>query len=188
MAGTSWYGSDPHWYEPFDEQAFAAFGKHLSVELRSDWFAVGDPTTTRMACGKVVPAGALLPGFTRELKRVYWHDGVDVQGRIARVPVKIIFSPVRWFAGDDRIRDGRDFPAVYAGYFPGLEHRFADGALCLYYPRDPEQRRWTSEKRLRALLGLAADHLFFEDVFRDTGDWIAPQAAHGFPTEPGRAA
>ncbi|MEV7631203.1 hypothetical protein AB0N64_02215 [Microbacterium sp. NPDC089318] len=100
----------------------------------------------------------------------------------------VVFRPTRWYMGELRLLDGRNFPLVYAGQMDTAPHRFTDGSLCLYYPRDPVQRRWTTQNGLRALLSLVADHLFFEDVYRDTGAWIAPQAEHGFPADRRRAA
>lgn len=187
MRNGAWYGNDPSWYGSFDSEAFAAFGKHLSVSLASRILSHGDPAAARLTCGRTVPSERLTCAYIEEPLRIYRHDGVDVQGRIVRAPVTIVFKPTRWYPGDDRVLDGRDFPSVYADHRDGL-HRFADGALCLYYPRDLAQRRWTSEKGLRALISLAADHLFFEDVYRDTDEWIAPQAEHGFPAERRRAA
>jgi len=182
-----WYGNDPSWYELFDSDAFAAFGKHLTVTLTSKILSLGDPAAARLSCGRTVPSGQLAFRYAEEPLRIYRHDGIDVQGRIVRAPVTVVFKPTRWYPGDDRILDGREFPSVYVDHGDGV-HRFADGALCLYYPRDMAQRRWTSEKGLRALISLAADHLFFEDVYRDTGEWIAPQAEHGFPAKRRRAA
>lgn len=188
MRTGSWYGNDPSWYKPFDQEAFACLGKHLTVALTSRMLPYGDAAAARLSCGVTVPRGRLPLAYAEERMRVYHHDGVDVQGRIERIPVTVVFRPVRWYPGDHRILDGRDFPSVYADRMIDAPHRFTDGALCLYYPRDPVQRRWTSGKGLRALLSLAADHLFFEDVYRDTNEWIAPQAEHGIQPARSRAA
>lgn len=188
MSRGPWYGDDPEWYSPFDAEAFGSLGRHLSVQRASRMLTYGDAAAVRMDCGHVVPLGRLPLVYVEEPARVYRHDGIDVQGRTERVAVTVVFRPTRWYPGELRLLDGRNFPSVYAGQMDEAPHRFADGSLCLYYPRDPVQRRWTTQRGLRTLLSLAADHLFFEDVYRDTGEWIAPQAEHGFLAERGRAA
>lgn len=62
-------------------------------------------------------------------------------------------------------------------------HRYEDGALCLYYPDDPAGQRWTADKNLAELIVLVQDHLFLEDTYAETGEWLAPQAEHGFTEE-----
>jgi hypothetical protein len=187
---SSWYGNDPGWYVPFDTAARAALGKHLTISAEFKLRAHGDPAALRMKCGGVVPNGRIPSSYGEEPFRIYRHDGIDVQGRIARVSVTVVFAPIRWYPGDSRPLDGREFPAVYADRMIDSPHRFADGALCLYHPHDPVQRRWTPEKGLTALLSLAADHLFFEDVYRESDPprWIAPEAEHGFRRERRRVA
>jgi hypothetical protein len=60
--------------------------------------------------------------------------------------------------------------------------------LCLYYPDDPAEQRWTADKNLAELIVLVQDHLFLEDTYAETGEWLAPQAEHGFTEEGKRAA
>jgi hypothetical protein len=51
--------------------------------------------------------------------------------------------------------------------------------LCLYYPKDPEERRWLPEYGLIGLFDMARRHLNCEHVWRETGDWPVEDAAHG---------
>jgi hypothetical protein len=53
------------------------------------------------------------------------------------------------------------------------------GHLCLYYSRDPEERRWTPEYGLLELFDLARRHLLAEHVWRQTGRWPIDEAEHG---------
>lgn len=78
-----------------------------------------------------------------------------------------------------------DYPRVFAD--PGLAspHRMPDDSLCLFFPGDPLERRWTAKNGLLALINLAGDHLFFETYWRHTGGhrngtWLSPEAPHGY--------
>ncbi|MFD6032158.1 hypothetical protein ACFWE5_15740 [Cellulosimicrobium funkei] len=119
----------------------------------------------------------------------YRLRALEVTGRPDPVPVDIIF-----YARQLDRHFGlpvRDMPVVYAD--PGAEspHRNGDDSLCLWFPGDPEQRRWRSELGLLVLLDLIAEHLFAELHWRATGgarrgEWVLDEAPHGFPN--GRAA
>lgn len=53
--------------------------------------------------------------------------------------------------------------------------------LCLYYPADPETRRWVPADGLVLLADLARAHLWREHVWRTDDFWPGPQAPHGLP-------
>lgn len=187
MDSSHWYGTDPAWFIPFDRNAFRRFGRHISVDYVWDTEQVASACVTRMSCGRRVgPDVGPDVDVVTPIRR-YCLDGVSVKGRPEPVPVRIDFVPHRYFT-NDRAWPGQDFPKVYAGAMEASPHRYADGALCLYYPGDPVEQRWTSAQGLTALLVLVAEHLFFEDVFRKTKEWIGPQAEHGFPSERRKAA
>jgi hypothetical protein len=57
-------------------------------------------------------------------------------------------------------------------------HRFGDGSLCIWRPRDPVWARWIVEDGLVRLLGLTIAHLFREAWWRETGEWPGPEAPH----------
>lgn len=63
------------------------------------------------------------------------------------------------------------------------KHRNPDGSLCMWYPWDDEEQRWVFEDGLRQLIALAALHLFREAWWRETGEWLGPEAPHGAPTK-----
>jgi hypothetical protein len=58
-------------------------------------------------------------------------------------------------------------------------HRFSDGSLCLYWPKDSDKRIWTPDKRIAAtILPWAAEWLAVYEVWLSTGEWVAPEAPH----------
>lgn len=63
-------------------------------------------------------------------------------------------------------------------------HRNSDLELCLYYTRDPEERRWRPSDGLPRLFDLGRVHLAAEDAWRRRGrreeDWPLEQASHGY--------
>lgn len=151
-----WYGDDPAWKTPFQRDARRYFGSEVSVDLTYDYLT-------------------------------YNHSGLEVPGRDEPVPVTVLFEARPSYETFGLAP--QDYPRVFAD--PGLDspHRMHDDSLCLFYPGDPLERRWTSEAGLHALLGLIGDHLFFETYWRASGgfaggDWLAPEAPHGYQGEP----
>jgi hypothetical protein len=62
-----------------------------------------------------------------------------------------------------------------------------DGAsahLCLYFPGDPEERRWTVDYGLVGLFDLGRRHLACEHVWRETDKWPTEDAPHGDVARP----
>lgn len=57
-------------------------------------------------------------------------------------------------------------------------HRYEDGSLCIWCPWDSEEQRWTLQDGLLQLLGLISLHLFREAWWRETGEWLGPEAPH----------
>lgn len=57
-------------------------------------------------------------------------------------------------------------------------HRFAEDELCMWEPGDPDEQRWVFDDGLPALLGLTITHLFREAWWRETGEWLGPEAPH----------
>jgi len=116
------------------------------------------------------------------------HVGLEVRGRRMLIPVAI-----RFYAQPRYHCFGlppQDYPLVFADPDAASPHRFLNDALCLYYPKDPPDLRWTSDRGLASLLDLIEAHLFFEEYWRRTGGlhrglWLGDEAPHGIP---GRAA
>src|SRR4051794_33296539 len=55
-------------------------------------------------------------------------------------------------------------------------HRYPGEQLCMWYPSDPADRRWVAEDGLRTLIEHARIHLFKEAWWRETREWLGPQA------------
>lgn len=116
---------------------------------------------------------------------LYELAGLDVIGEPDPIDVRIRFhsNPPYPLYG----QRPEDFPRVHAK--PGVpsKHRYRfDDALCLWYPLDPEERRWTSSKGLLDLIEIVRTHLFLEHYWRLTGgeqggQWLVEDAPHGMP-------
>jgi hypothetical protein len=64
---------------------------------------------------------------------------------------------------------------------PDSPHRYPDGSLCIWYPRDPDERKWVGSDGLAELVSHIAIHLFKEAYWRETGEWLGPEAPHASP-------
>ena len=80
-----------------------------------------------------------------------------------------------------RIRfSGRsDVPSVFADGPQGSPHRYPDGSLCMWYPKDPIDRQWVFKDGLLNLIVLTMAHLFREAWWRETGEWAGEEVGHG---------
>jgi len=67
--------------------------------------------------------------------------------------------------------------------FDASEHRNGNAQLCMYFPRDPPERRWTPEDGLGRLFDLARQHVLCEYLARMGQPWPIDEAPHGL-TEP----
>lgn len=73
--------------------------------------------------------------------------------------------------------NGPDTPWIYVPG-PDSPHRYSDGSLCMWYPNDPPERRWTWYDGGAALAGHICAHLIRESWWRQTGEWVGEEAAH----------
>lgn len=94
------------------------------------------------------------------------HVDVDIPGYDPR-RLTIVFD-----------RENRAVPRVFADGPSKSKHRYPDGSLCMWYPSDPDDKRWVRDDGLVALIGLAILHLFREAWWRETGHWLGPEAPH----------
>lgn len=74
-------------------------------------------------------------------------------------------------------------PLIFADG-PDSPHRWQDGSLCIWHPKAPPEERWIFEDGLLVLLNLTQAHLFREAWWRETGEWLGPEAPHDTPKEP----
>ena len=64
----------------------------------------------------------------------------------------------------------------------GLEdspHRYNKGQLCMWYPWTAKAERWTFHDGLLMLLVMTEAHLFREEWWRETREWLGPERPHG---------
>ncbi|MGW3960087.1 hypothetical protein ACWED2_09700 [Amycolatopsis sp. NPDC005003] len=75
-------------------------------------------------------------------------------------------------------RAAPNVPHVYADVASDSPHRYPDGSLCMWYPGDPAEQRWTRADGPVALLGHVVAHLLREQWWQRTGEWPGEEAAH----------
>jgi hypothetical protein len=93
--------------------------------------------------------------------RLTYTVDLDVPGRIHPVPVMISFydTPPYYCYRLPPV----DYPRVHAEPGAASPHRMPDDdAMCLWYPADPHERRWTANKGLLDLLDIITSHLLYE--------------------------
>jgi hypothetical protein len=57
-------------------------------------------------------------------------------------------------------------------------HRYGNDRLCIWHPDDPAEHTWTAKDGLSELISHIAIHLFKEAYWRETGEWLGPEAPH----------
>ena len=60
----------------------------------------------------------------------------------------------------------------------GSPHRYGDDTLCMWHPGDNRDQVWEFQDGLVSLIGLTIAHLFREAYWRETGEWLGPEAPH----------
>jgi hypothetical protein len=82
-----------------------------------------------------------------------------------------------------------EVPRVFVDGPADSPHRYSDGSLCMWYPRDPIELRWSRRAGAAPLVGCIALHLVREQWWRETSEWIGPEVLHAAPPkQPGRTA
>lgn len=54
-------------------------------------------------------------------------------------------------------------------------------SLCMWFGQDPPEMRWVAADGLLALINHTRIHLFKEAYWRETGEWLGPEAPHVSP-------
>lgn len=152
-ARPTWYGDEPGFIRTL-ERSLEADVEHRGLVTR-----------------KVTAAFAA--GAPRILQ--YAHAGVDVPSR-PNIPVLVEFHEFPLYPTYGR--HPRDYPRVYADLGAASPHRLGGDALCIYYPDDPPDRTWQHSDGLALLFNLAANHLFFEEYWRENHIWLNDEAGH----------
>ncbi len=82
-----------------------------------------------------------------------------------------------------------EVPRVFVDGPQDSPHRYDDGSLCMWHPRDPIDLRWARREGAAALVGCITLHLIREQWWRESGEWIGSEAPHAAPpNRPGRTA
>lgn len=69
-------------------------------------------------------------------------------------------------------------PKVLANGPSRSPHRYDDGSLCMWHPRDPPSQRWRFDDGLLDLLDAITAHLFREAWWREHDEWLGPEISH----------
>lgn len=97
-----------------------------------------------------------------------------------RLPVPAIHEPVAVRVElDTTSRPWR--PRVFAQAPECLRHRYDTDALCMWFERDPDARRWMMSDGLEALAHHIRRHLFQEACCRAGDEWPGDQAPCSHP-------
>ncbi len=72
-------------------------------------------------------------------------------------------------------------PSVFARAPECLRHRYRDGALCMWFERDPNARRWMLLDGIPALVHHTRRHLYQEACCRAGEPWPGEQAPGEHP-------
>lgn len=57
-------------------------------------------------------------------------------------------------------------------------HRCGNDRLCIWHPNDPPEHAWVASDGLPELISQVTIHLFKEAYWRETGEWLGPEAPH----------
>jgi hypothetical protein len=118
----------------------------------------------------------------------YFVQGLRVPGDREPHNVRIEFHRVPPY--DTYGLAPQDYPRVFTNVRRHRKHAFpGDGALCLWFPHDPIERRWVHALGLEVLIEMTRRQLLLELEFSITGRWPMEDAPHDFPeSKEGRSA
>lgn len=131
------------------------------------WYARPAP---RVLFQRQLAACGLAVHMVRPPRRHRGGFALAVQLCIPDVPdqtVTVVFGPA-----------APTVPHVYTDRPSDSPHRYSDGSLCMWYPGDPAEQRWTRGNGPVALLGHIVAHLLREEWWHLTGEWPGEEARH----------
>jgi len=163
---TLWYGAQAAWWMPLERDARRRYRDQLRVTIAyrmltyelTDFAVVGDEVPYWLRIEFRAAVGYDWYGLTaEEFPRVK-------AGR---------------FHNFDEVPPGAPAVRRPAGQWRS-PHRYSDGALCMWYPKDPPERRWVPADGLLALIEMAHNHLFAERYHWLHDRWPLDEVPHGF--------
>ena len=116
-------------------------------------------------------------GRCRQRRAVTYELTMDVPCFDEVREVRIVFAHRRLCGPRAYAADPAGDAALARPYEP--QHRYADGALCMWHPDAPVEERWTARDGLVGLLDAVSVHLFREHYHREHGRWPGPELQHG---------
>jgi hypothetical protein len=136
---------------------------------------------------------ALRLRFESQAQQAYPHLRRQFHGQrqmarvIYRVQVQVPeYEPRRIELQFRRASPQPQITRIYADGPTDSPHRFRAHAkdplcrssLCVWCNDDPPEKRWIFEDGLLELIDLTRIHLFKEAYWRETGEWLGPEAPH----------
>lgn len=110
--------------------------------------------------------------FERDARR----GGTEFEAEIVATPAAVRYTfPVEVPVYDERrsavalVGDGE--PAVYLDGPECARHRYPGGELCMWYPYDPPEERWTPTDGLGGLINHVREHAYCEAECRAGHPW-----------------
>lgn len=114
------------------------------------------------------------PGFHAEVgrdRRVVWTGALQPSAQSVSYRVRVVYErrgPPRVFVDSPRLD-------------PDAPHRWPDGSLCLYWPKE---WRWANEESLASTVVMwAALWLEFYEIWKEVGAWLGPSSHEEFPSD-----
>lgn len=80
--------------------------------------------------------------------------------------------------------ENSDYPAIRVDGRECLRHRWSDGTICVWDPRDPVERRWVLTDGFEELHKLIRVHVFCEEECRRGRKWPKPESDGPHPRKP----
>jgi hypothetical protein len=126
--------------------------------------------------------------FERGLSRAFPELQIRETGRtLADEVIYSLTLPVTGYESRRltiKIKNGyRPYPRVFADGPEDSPHRYSDGSLCMWHPKDLPEEKWLPAEGLLTLVRYAQLHLFREAWLRETGEWVGEEAGHGLPSD-----
>ncbi len=153
------------------------------------------PTTSRPSARRGGPLGPRKPvALAERLERLaalerglgdhYAHERVTTNLRLAafawRVQVTIP-AYEETFALLIELDERRAVRVTAEDWVGPMKHTYGQNSLCMWYPSDPLDRRWSRTDGLLKLVDTAVAHLFKELFYRETDEWLGEEAPHAAP-------
>lgn len=120
--------------------------------------------------------------FERNIRKYFPEIKCNINRKKKKTPyieyklhLKIVYDEIEYYESKNiciRFNNYGVIPKITVENSEDFRHRYTDGSLCAWNPRDPEEKKWTFNKGLLSLLCLIRDHLFKEAYFKENSEWL----------------